>query len=92
MDIMLEEASAGTALGQHSNNLSQHNTNLNQHNSNLNQHPGQDQSNSSSSCSAGIISDFNFLSNLVNEYNTPPEYYQLSWNGSICGNAVFTKG
>uniref|UniRef100_A0A8D9BCY4 Homeotic protein proboscipedia n=1 Tax=Cacopsylla melanoneura TaxID=428564 RepID=A0A8D9BCY4_9HEMI len=47
--------------------------------STLNQHSGhQDQHSSSSSCSAGIISDFNFLSNLVNDYTTPPEYYQLS--------------
>lgn len=46
----------------------------------LSQHPHHDQnmSNSSSSCSAGVISDFNFLSNLVNDYNAPPEYYQLS--------------
>ncbi|KAI5727763.1 hypothetical protein M8J77_006609 [Diaphorina citri] len=42
-------------------------------------HSNPDQmSNSSSSCSAGIISDFNFLSNLVNDYSAPPEYYQLS--------------
>lgn len=47
--------------------------------SNLSQHPNPDQmSNSFSSCSAGIISDFNFLSNLVNDYSAPPEYYQLS--------------